>query len=174
MRNFFSMALAATLTILLACTPKTSPKISSTPVQPPEPTAWDTLRKPVLGEETPAEYSFDEPSAVNRDSLPVYNPSHTFEIDLIHEKIEISFDWSKKRANGKATLTMRPWFYATDNVTLDAKNFDILSVTFDGKPDQLKYDYNDQQLTIHLGKEFTRNDEFKIAIAYTAKPDERK
>ncbi|MDO8969664.1 MAG: M1 family aminopeptidase, partial [Saprospiraceae bacterium] len=37
----------------------------------------------------------------------------------------------------------------------------------------LKYDYNNEQITIQLGKTFTRKDEFKIAINYTAKPDER-
>ena len=107
------------------------------------------------------------------DTLPPYNPSNTFEHDLLHTKIEISFDWPKKRANGTATLTMRPWFYPTDKVTLDAKNFDIKSVTFDGKPEQLKYDYNNERLTIHLGKTYTRENEFKVAIQYTAKPDER-
>ena len=107
------------------------------------------------------------------DSLAPYNPSHTFEIDLIHTKLELSFDWAKKRANGKATLTMRPWFYATDKVTLDAKNFDIQSITFYGKAEQLKRDYNNEQLTIHLGKTYSRTEEFKVAITYTAKPDER-
>ncbi|MCB9306915.1 MAG: hypothetical protein H6565_09985 [Lewinellaceae bacterium] len=107
------------------------------------------------------------------DTLPPYNPSHTFEHDLIHTKIEISFDWAQKRANGKATLTLRPWFYATDKATLDAKNFDIKSVTFEGKSEQLKYDYDNEQLIVHLGKTFTRNDEFKLVISYTAKPDER-
>lgn len=80
-----------------------------------------------MGEdEEPLEYTLlddvnIEPQAQeNLDSLRPYNASHTFEVDLIHTKIEISFDWAKKRANGKATLTMRPWFYATDKVTLDA------------------------------------------------------
>jgi aminopeptidase N len=175
MRHFFIPAFAAILTIFLACTPKVGPKIASTPSQPTEPSAWDSLGKPVLGvdDSAPIEYSFEEPKAFNLDSLPPYNPSHTFEVDLIHTKVEISFDWAKKRANGKATLTMRPWFYETNQVSLDAKNFDIKSVVFDGKNEQLKYDYNNAQLTIHLGRTFTRKEEFKIAITYTAKPDER-
>ncbi len=167
MRNLFSTAIIAIFSIVLACTPKANPKITATtPVQPTEPAAWDTMGKPVLGiegEELPGiVFDFDEPSPVNLDSLAPYNASHTFEVDLIHTRIEISFDWAKKRANGKATLTMRPWFYATDKVTLDAKNFDIQSVTFDGKSEPLKYAYNNEQLTIQLGKTFTRNDEFKV------------
>lgn len=184
MRSLFTAALFAAFTLFLSCTPKTGTSTASTPpAEPTPPAVWDTMGKPISGEEEeeaeePAEYSImDEadvmPEKQLSDTLPPYNPSHTFEHDLIHTKIEISFDWPKKRANGKATLTMRPWFYATDKVTLDAKNFDIKSVTYDGKSDQLKYDYNNEQLTVHLGKTYTRNDEFKIAITYTAKPDER-
>ncbi|MCC6279138.1 MAG: DUF3458 domain-containing protein [Saprospiraceae bacterium] len=156
--------------------------MASTPPSPAtEPAVWDTMGKPLMGEEAeePVEYAFMNEAEVmpeksqEPDTLAPYNPSHTFEHDLIHTKIEISFDWAKKRANGTATLTMRPWFYPTDKVTLDAKNFDIKSVALDGKSEQLKYDYNNEQLTIHLSKTYTRNEEFKVAIQYTAKPDER-
>ncbi|GAB4498100.1 MAG: M1 family aminopeptidase [Saprospiraceae bacterium] len=184
MRSLFAAALLAAFTLFLSCTPKTGTSTASTPAKPTPPAAWDTMGKPLSGEEEedaeePAQYSIMDDADVMpekqqlSDTLPPYNPSHTFEHDLIHTKIEISFDWPKKRANGKATLTMRPWFYATDKVTLDAKNFDIQSVTYDGKSDQLKYDYNNEQLTVYLGKTYTRNDEFKITITYTAKPDER-
>ena len=164
-----------------ACTPKTGQTTASTPPQPASEPAWDTLGKPTMGDETvevPTEYSLEgvdvrPTDPVRLDTLAPYNPSHTFEHDLIHTKIEISFDWVKKRANGKATLTLRPWFYATDRVTLDAKNFDIKSVTFDGKTEPLKYDYNNAQLVVHLGKKYTRTEEFKIAITYVAKPEER-
>lgn len=180
MRPLLSTTLIALLTLYLACTPKTGNKTTSTPNPPNEPAMWDSMGKPLTGEdEEPLEYNLlDEVNVVpqaaeNLDSLRPYNASHTFEVDLIHSKIEISFDWTQKRANGKATLTMRPWFYATDKVSLDAKNFDILSVTYDGKTEQLKRDYNNEQLTIYLGKTYTRTEEFKVAITYTAKPDER-
>jgi aminopeptidase N len=181
MRIFFFAAIIAALSLYTACSPKTGSSSASTPVQPTPPVTWDTLGKPDMGEEEyeePEEYALGDidirpDSDEHSDTLPPYNPSHTFEIDLIHTKIEISFDWPKKRANAKTTITARPWFYPTDKVTLDAKNFDIKSVTYDGKPEQLKYDYNNEQLTVHLGKTYTRNDEFKIAITYTAKPDER-
>jgi len=181
--RFFSAATAVAFVFAVACTPKSADKMaaSKTPVQMSEPVAWDTMGKPLVGDEAeePAEYSLMDgaeirpESAPQSDTLPVYNASHTFEHDLIHTKIELSFDWAQKRANGKATLTLRPWFYTTDKVTLDAKNFDIKSVVFDGKTEPLKYTYDNKQLTVQLGKTFTRNDEFKIAITYVAKPDER-
>jgi aminopeptidase N len=175
MRNYFSTAFAVILTIFFACTPKNAAKVASNPIQPMEPAAWDTLGKPLVGEEDEPviDYTLEEPSPFNLDSLAPYNPSHTFEVDLIHTKIEISFDWAKKYAFGKATLTMRPWFYPTDQVTLDAKNFDIQSVAFEGKPAGLKYNYDKEKLTIQLGRTFARTEVFKIVVAYTAKPDER-
>lgn len=182
MRSLITAVILAAFTLYLGCTPKTGNSSAATPTQPAPPAAWDTMSKPLVGDdeaEEPMEYSImDEAdvtpeSAQLSDTLAPYNPSHTFEHDLIHTKIEISFDWAKKRANGKATLTLRPWFYATDKVTLDAKNFDILSVNYDGKTEPLKYDYDKEKLTVHLGKTYTRNDEFKLTIAYTAKPDER-
>ena len=182
MRTLFLPALVAAFSLYMACTPKSGANMASTPTPAQEPAVWDTMGKPVMGdepEEEPVEYAaFDEAEvrpepAANPDTLGPYNPSHTFEHDLIHTKIEISFDWEKKRANATATLTLRPWFYATDKLTLDAKNFDIHSVSYVGKTEQLKYKYDNAQLTIDLGKTYTRNDEFKVAIQYTAKPDER-
>lgn len=182
MKKLLFPAMLAALLYNPACTPKTGTQTASTPVAPAVPAQYDTIGKPLLGAEPgdePVEYNLMdeavvEPRAEPRpDTLAPYNPSHTFENDLIHTKIEISFDWSKSRANGKATLTLRPWFYPTDKLTLDAKNFDIRSVTFEGKPDQLKYDYNNEQLVVHLGKTLTRADEYKVVIAYTAKPEER-
>lgn len=167
------------LVALFACTPKNSSKmVVSAPAKAEEP-SFDTLRKPAMGDAEIEENRLLEgidikpESSVQSDTLDPYQPSHTFEHDLIHTKIEISFDWAKKRAIGKTTLTLRPWFYSTDRVSLDAKNFEIKSVSFEGRPEQLKYDYNGEVLTVLLGKTFTRNDEFKITVEYTAKPEER-
>jgi aminopeptidase N len=181
MKNLFYAAILVALTLGIACTPKTGTQTAATPVQPNEQVNYDTIGKPVMGEEEeePAEYNYMDGVEVtpqplyNADSLPPYQASHTFEHDLIHTKIEVSFDWAKKYANGKATLTLRPWFYATNSLTLDAKNFDIQSVTFEGKTEQLKYKYDKEQMVIDLGRTFTSKEEFKVVIVYTAKPDER-
>jgi aminopeptidase N len=163
-----------------ACNPKAGEKVSRTPTVPNEPEVA-VEPKPLVGEESADEAMLEypmeaievTPEPTYSDSLIPYNASHTFEYDIEHIKIEISFDWDKRRAKGKTTLTMHPWFYPTDKVTLDAKNFDIHSVTFDGNTTPLKYDYNNEQLTVRLGKTYTRSESFKLKIEYTAKPDER-
>ncbi|MEZ4952405.1 MAG: M1 family metallopeptidase [Saprospiraceae bacterium] len=104
--------------------------------------------------------------------LPVYNPSHKREHDLLHTKLDLRFDWEKEQVLGKATLTVKPYFYPTNKITLDAKGFEFHKVAFEGSSSPLKYDYDGQQITIDLGKTFTRDEEFKLFFDYTATPSE--
>jgi len=103
-----------------------------------------------------------------------YNPEQTKKFHLFHTKLEVSFDWQKQYLNGIATLTMAPYFYAQDSVTLDAKGFDIGKVEMlQGKSNQsLKYNYDSRKLKIALGKKFAKNEKLDIKITYTAKPNE--
>jgi aminopeptidase N len=106
--------------------------------------------------------------------IPLYRATATRAFDLIHTKLDLRFDWQKERVLGKATLTLKPYFYAADELVLDAKNFDIQAVVLEGKNQILKYEYNNEQLTIRLDKKYSSKEEFKIAIDYVAKPSERK
>ncbi len=94
--------------------------------------------------------------------------------DLLHTKLEVSFDWSRSRLNGKATLRLRPYFYPTDSLTLDAKGFDIKQVALleKGVAKPLNYTYDKLQMTIRLGRTFARNEEYEVFIEYVAKPEE--
>lgn len=171
---FQKLTTIAVLAVLLlaSCTPKAARNGFGKPDRVTEPGVYDTIGKPVSGDDDIV-YDFEEPLPVNPDSLQPYNPAHTLEIDLLHEKVEISFDWARRRANGRATLVMKPWFYSIDRVTLDAKNFDIDKVTLVGQTGTLKYDYDNEKLTVYPGRKFTRKDTFSLVITYTARPEER-
>ena len=105
-----------------------------------------------------------------------FNPSRTLEHDLLHTKLRVSFNWDKQQLNGIAELTLKPYFYPQDKLTLDAKGMDIHGVNlmkgYDGTP--LKYEYNGEKLIINLNKTYTRTEEYTIEIDYTAKPNELK
>src|SRR5690348_3066209 len=58
----------------------------------------------------------------------VYEASATRINDILHTKIEISFDYVKQYAYGKATLTLKPYFYPTNTLSLDARGMDIKKV----------------------------------------------
>ena len=94
--------------------------------------------------------------------------------NLVHTKLNASFDYSKARLNGNAWITLKPHFYATDSLQLDAKGMDIKQVAIvkAGKNLPLKYQYDGWVLRINLDKTYTRNESYTIYIDYTAKPDE--
>src|ERR1700712_5330187 len=58
-----------------------------------------------------------------------YNPERTKKIDLIHTKLELKPDWAKQYLYGTATLTVKSHFYEQNILELDAKGFDIQSIT---------------------------------------------
>ncbi len=105
--------------------------------------------------------------------LPVYRGSYKLENDIIHTALDLKFDWEKEHVLGKATLTIKPWFYAVDKITLDAKDFDIHKINYAGQSAPLKYEYDNERLTVLLGKTIKRGEEYKLEIDYTAKPAEQ-
>ena len=104
--------------------------------------------------------------------LDKYNPSHKRLNDLIHTKLELKFDWAKEQVLGKATLELEPYFYPINKVTLDAKNFEFHQVRFLGENKNLKYEYDDQQIVIDLGKIYKKGEKYELFIDYTASPAE--
>ena len=54
-----------------------------------------------------------------------YQPAETRAFDLLHTKLDVSFDWNKQRLNGKAELQLKPYFYPVNALILDAKGFDL-------------------------------------------------
>lgn len=104
-----------------------------------------------------------------------YNSSVAQINDLIHTKLEVSFDWQKQHLLGKATLILKPYFYPTDSLRLDAKGFAINKITLLANNTEipLTYTYTDgANLYIKLNKTYSRTEEYTIFIDYTAKPNE--
>ena len=95
--------------------------------------------------------------------------------DLVHTKLDAKFDYTKSQLNGKVWITLKPHFYPTDSVLLDAKGMDIHQVAVvKGKNTPLKYNYDGLFLDITLDKTYRNNEQYTIYIDYTAKPNEFK
>ncbi|MFY8024524.1 MAG: M1 family aminopeptidase [Sediminibacterium sp.] len=94
--------------------------------------------------------------------------------NLVHTKLNASFDYKQARLNGNVWITLKPHFYATDSLQLDAKGMDIKQVAIvkAGKNSPLKYQYDGWVLRINLDKSYTRNENYTVYIDYVAKPDE--
>ena len=96
--------------------------------------------------------------------------------DLVHTKLEAGFDYTKSQLNGKVWITLKPHFYATDSLTLDAKGMDIkeVAVSKGGSNAPLKFAYDGLFLRINLNKVYKSSEQYTIYIAYTAKPNDFK
>ncbi len=96
--------------------------------------------------------------------------------DLVHTKLDVKFDYNKSYLYGKAWITLRPHFYATDSLSLDAKGMDINKVALvkGNGLSTLKYKYDGMVLNIQLDKSYDANDKYTVYIDYTSKPNELK
>ena len=109
-------------------------------------------------------------------SAAVYRETPEKINDLVHTKLDAHFDYQKAQLLGKVWLTLKPHFYATDSLRLDAKGMDIKTVALVNgtKNTPLKYDYDGLFLNIHLNKTYKGGEPYTIYIDYVAKPDEFK
>ena len=94
--------------------------------------------------------------------------------DLVHTKLDVKFDYDKSYLYGKAWITLKPHFYPTDSLTLDAKGMDIKAVALVNKNNSspLKYNYDGMKLYINLGKTYKGKELYTIYINYVSKPNE--
>ena len=104
----------------------------------------------------------------------IYRGSYPKTNELVHTKLEVKFDFEKAWMYGKAWITLKPHFYATDTLTLDAKGMDIkeISIVKGSKKSQLKYSYDSLQLFIKLDKVYKGGENYTLYIQYTAKPND--
>lgn len=102
-----------------------------------------------------------------------YAAMYTRTTDLIHTSAEVKFDWDSAFIFGKATLTLKPYFYPSNTLSLDANGMKLNEVSLIQSKGKLplKYVYDGKKLIITLNKTYTRNDEYKIYIDYVGMPD---
>lgn len=100
-----------------------------------------------------------------------YQPSETRIMDLLHTRLELSFDWTKRYVNGKAELRLKPYFKPVTGFLLDAKGMNIHTVALLKGKDwiDLNYEYDKLQIKINLPNKYNRTDTLDILIKYTAK-----
>ncbi|WP_298366720.1 M1 family metallopeptidase [uncultured Lutibacter sp.] len=99
----------------------------------------------------------------------VYNPEREKVNNLIHTKLKVNFNFSKKEMNGEAWVTLTPHFYKTNKVVLDAKAFKINEVKVNNA--KAAYNYSDNQLTIELDKTYSKGEEYTVYVNYIARPE---
>ncbi len=121
-------------------------------------------------------FSQESPSKTDTAWKSIFRGSATKVNALVHTKLDVKFDFTKSYLLGKEWVTLKPYFYPTDSLLLDAKGMDIHEVSIsDGKTRKpLIYQYDKQVLNIKLDKTYKGGEIYTIYIEYTAKPDEVK
>ncbi|NJB87495.1 aminopeptidase N [Lewinella marina] len=172
------LSLLATLLLAASCN-TTRPAVATvpTPTESSDPTITETrnLDTMTVRPSTNGVITEEEMEGRTQPEVPTtlppraiaYNRVH----DLLHTKLEISFDWEQEMVIGKATLRLKPIFRPSDELTLDAKNFTFNSITLaNGTPLEYAYDDDRQRVTIQLDRAYTRGQEYTIVLDYTATP----
>ncbi|MGN6416478.1 MAG: M1 family metallopeptidase [Pseudobacter sp.] len=116
------------------------------------------------------------PEAQDTSWKKEYRGSYTIINDLVHTKVDAKFDYKKSYMYGKVWITLKPHFYPTDSLTLDAKGMDINKVALvkGTATTPLKFEYDGWNIRINLGKTYKASETYTIFIDYTAKPNEVK
>jgi len=106
----------------------------------------------------------------------VYRATYPKINDLVHTKLEVSFDYDKQWMYGKERVTLKPHFYPTDSLRLDAKGMEIkeISLVKGSSKIPLKYTYDSMQLNITLDKIYKNNEKYTVYINYISRPNELK
>ena len=119
----------------------------------------------------PPSYNEDQ-----KDALKIYRAEAEKTNNLVHTKLDLKFDYTKQHALGEAWITLKPHFYTTNKLTLDAKGMLIHEVAMmqGTSKKKLSFTNNDFQLFIDLDKEYKKDQEYTIYVKYTARPNEVK
>jgi len=124
-----------------------------------------------------AQAQIEPPIPHNVPAIDIYRATPTRVNDLINTKLDVRFDYKKCFMYGKEWVTLKPHFYPTDTLRLDAKGMDIhnISIVQNGKNIPLKYVYQDSlSLAIRLDRVYHNNENYTIYISYTSKPNQLK
>lgn len=106
----------------------------------------------------------------------IYRGEATKINDLVNTKLDIKFDFNKSWMYGKEWLTLKPHFYPTDSLNLDAKGMTIneVAIVKNEKRIPLKYIYDSLNLRITLDRTYKNTENYTIYIDYISRPDEYK
>ena len=100
---------------------------------------------------------------LNDNAKKIYRASADKINDLVHTHLDVKFDYEKSYMYGKAWITLKPHFYNTDSLRLDAKGMEIKEVAMmsNGKKTPLQYTYEDNaQLVIRLGRVYKNTEKY--------------
>ncbi|MFD2872325.1 M1 family aminopeptidase [Mucilaginibacter ximonensis] len=113
---------------------------------------------------------------ITNSTLSIYRETPTKYSNLVHTRLNVRFDYKKRYLYGKEWVTLKPQFYPTDSLSLDAKGMDLRSVVIvkNGRNLPLKFTYDSLVIKVRLDRTYYSNETYTIYIDYIARPNEFK
>src|SRR4051812_49073392 len=84
-----------------------------------------------------------------------YQPAPTKVNDLVHTKLQVSFDYKKCYLYGEAWITLTPHCYPVDSLQLDAKGMDINNIYMMNGNKKVPLQYSNDGLKLHIALDRT-------------------
>lgn len=103
------------------------------------------------------------------NDLPVYRNSYNRTNDLLHTRLNLSFDWEKQYVLGEAELYFEA-IRENNTLELHAQNFIIEEVKLNES--KAIFTYDNQNIIISLDHNYKRGEAFDVYIKYVARPNE--
>lgn len=97
-------------------------------------------------------------------------PLRQHNFDLLHQRIDVSFDMGRRMVTGTVRTRLAVLGAATDSVRLDAGNLTIDGAT-DARGRALKFAYDTSHVTVRLSRKARAGDTLDLAIRYHTVPE---
>jgi len=105
-----------------------------------------------------------------QDDIADYKSTYTKYFDLLHTKLSLQPNFETKTIEGTAILTLKPHFYGTNVLRLNAKGMIIQQVVNNENQAPLQFAYTGKEIIITFPEMLSHTDTVKINIKYTAQP----
>jgi aminopeptidase N len=92
--------------------------------------------------------------------------------DILHSRVSLSFDYTKKTAAGQEWMQVKPYFYGQDTLILDAKSMyiDTVAIQRNSALQVQRFIYENDKLVIPLNRKYSSSDTLSLYIRYVAMP----
>lgn len=107
-----------------------------------------------------------------QEAVKAYQEAEKREIDILHTKLLVDFNWNNQTMNGEAFLNLVPFFYPLDSLILDAKAMQVSNVRLLSPVEQnVEFINTGTKLRIGLPYQLTKKDTIELYIKYLAQPE---
>lgn len=98
--------------------------------------------------------------------------SEELKFDLLHTELYVRPQWASQTLEGRAVLTLKPYFYPQSTLVLNAREMEVSYVKTG--TNTLKFTNDGRYLSVQLDREYTAEDTLHVEIAYLAQPEKIK